>query len=81
MIIDFSDRQNYIKNLVNGLMKLFSGVKRINYIPNLPFEKILNILEKYNSQNNACDFLNTFYVMDYCIDHDQKKYINIDICI
>ena len=75
----FSDNQNHIKNLVNGLMKLFSGVKRINYIPNLPFEKIINILQKYKSQNNACDFLNTFYVMDYCLEQTKENYNN-DIC-
>ena len=53
-------------------MKLFSGFKRINYKPNLPFDKILNILLKYKSQNNACDFLNTFYVTNYCLENKKN---------
>lgn len=72
---DFNSKKNQekIKYLINGLMKLFSGFNRIKYIPNFSFDKIIEIIFRYNSQTNACDFLNTAYVLNYCVENAEKQ--------
>ena len=68
--------QNNMKYLINGLMKLFSGFIRVNYTPNFDYKKILDIILNYNFQNNACDYLNTIYVVDFCLQN--YNYKNLD---